>query len=183
MAFDRFGALEPRKWVRLYRNVTTDWLELSFRDAGGDTRTLTVTPGHRFLNEHGRFEQVGHIAARGGRIVDADGRILAFEARRIAHDVETAPLYPQAEGMLSREAGALALAAEPVRGWATFNFESKTCTPMSLTASAFTTRATILRHFSPTSATIPPIREPFSEPCRSNRSINTFRRPLPTPME
>jgi hypothetical protein len=123
MAFDRFGELVPRKIVRLYRNVTTEWLELSFQDAGGAARSLAVTPGHIFLNEHGRFEQIGRIAARGGRIVDAEGRLLAFESRRIVYSSETKHLYEQATGYLSPEAGALALKPEPVQGWATYNFE------------------------------------------------------------
>jgi hypothetical protein len=114
LAYDGFGALAPRKVSRLYRNVTTEWLELSFADAAGQPQTLTVTPGHRFLNEHGRFERIEDIARRSGRIINAEGRMLAFTSKRLTHDASTAGLYEQATGMLSPEAGGLALQSQPV---------------------------------------------------------------------
>src|SRR6185369_15993204 len=51
MAFDAFGQLVPRRVVRLFQNVTDQWIELFFE--ANNRSSLIVTPGHRFLTADG----------------------------------------------------------------------------------------------------------------------------------
>lgn len=65
LAFAGRSALQPRRVVRLFENVTTELLELtpapSHRRDAEDVGfgTLTVTPGHSFLTADGTFEEIG----------------------------------------------------------------------------------------------------------------------------
>jgi len=59
LAFDKSGELVPRRVVRLFRNVTEQWVELSFD--GNDREPLIVTPGHSFLTVDGTFETIERI--------------------------------------------------------------------------------------------------------------------------
>lgn len=73
----------------------------------------------RLANEHGRFELVEAIVARGGRLVDADGALVRATATRIAYSAETAHLFPETEAPPTPEsagATALATARAPQRG-------------------------------------------------------------------
>ena len=62
---------------------------------------LTVTPGHRFLNERNEFERIDAIVARGGRIVLEDGTLASVTAERIVYSEETRHLYEDAEGVVA----------------------------------------------------------------------------------
>nr|WP_188311850.1 hypothetical protein [Salinarimonas soli] len=101
--------------TRLFRNITTEWLVLSCG--------LTVTPGHRFLTEHGTFEAIESILARGGRIVDENGALVAVTAERVVYSEATRHLYEEAEEVAYATQGGAALSPEIRRGWRTYNFE------------------------------------------------------------
>lgn len=100
---------------RIFAGITTEWLILSCG--------LTVTPGHRFLNEFGRFERIDELIARGGKIVLEDGSLQAVTAERIVYSEATRHLYEEAQEVVHASAGAHALKPEIRRGWRTYNFE------------------------------------------------------------
>jgi len=109
------GALVPARVTRIFRNITKEWLVLS--------SGLTVTPGHRFLNEHGTFEAIEALVARGGSIVTAEGELIAVTAERVVYSEATRHLYEEAEEIRYDSVGGLALAPRIERGWRTYNFE------------------------------------------------------------
>jgi hypothetical protein len=80
-------------------------------------------PGHHFLNEHGTFERIDAIAARGGKIVTAEGELLAVTAESVVYSEATRHLYEEAEEIRYDSVGGLALAPRIERGWRTYNFE------------------------------------------------------------
>ena len=113
------GELQRARVTRVFRNITTEWLQLSCG--------LTVTPGHRFLNEHGGFERIDELLARGGKIVRANGSLEPVTAQRIVYSEATRGLYEEAEDcVIGAASGALALQPQIKRGWRTYNFEVET---------------------------------------------------------
>lgn len=131
LAFDPFadcgrGSLVPKHVSRLFRNVTTEWRVLSWQE-NGETRELTCTPGHHFLDKFGNFSTISEILERSGgeevTIVLADGRLQRVSARRVVYSAETAHLYERASKLEAPVSGGLALSPVLVEGWATYNFE------------------------------------------------------------
>ncbi|WP_084798367.1 LysM peptidoglycan-binding domain-containing protein [Pleomorphomonas koreensis] len=120
------GDLVPRRVTRLFRNITTEWVILNWQETG-ETRELTCTPSHHFLDEFGNFPTIGDILKRNGgteaTIVLADGRLQRVSARRVVYSAETAHLYERASRLEMPVAGGLALSPTVVEGWATYNFE------------------------------------------------------------
>ena len=114
-SFDEEGRLKYGKVARVFRGITDSWLVLSCG--------LTVTPGHRFLNERDEFERIDAIVARGGRIVLEDGTLANVTAERTDYSEETRHLYEEAEDVVALSAGSGALKPEVRRGWRTYNFE------------------------------------------------------------
>jgi Ca2+-binding RTX toxin-like protein len=113
--------------VRLFSNVTTEWLVLSVTSGGGESfDQLTVTPGHRFLAADGRFKRIDEIVREDGLIISADGEITRVSAKRIVYSAATARLYEQAEIAEYVSTGGAALAPQIIGGWKTYNFEVKT---------------------------------------------------------
>ncbi|MBB3458852.1 hypothetical protein FHT86_007178, partial [Rhizobium sp. BK313] len=100
---------------RLYRGITDEWLLLS--------NGVSVTPGHRFLNEHGGFERIDELVARGGSIVSAEGALLSVTAERIIYSEVTRHLYEEAEEEIYETTGNLALKPRTQLGWRTYNLE------------------------------------------------------------
>ena len=95
---DEFGrsSLTSQKVVRLYRNVTDQFLELTFEDG---RPAVYVTPGHAFLDETGSFTKIGDLLRLGGgaaRIVDASGQLLNVQARTLLYSAENKHLFDQA---------------------------------------------------------------------------------------
>ena len=90
---------------------------------GSDIDEMTVTPGHHFLAADGGFRRIDEILADDGRIVLADGTVVAVSAERIVYNAETAHLYEEAEIAEQASAGATALAPRVKKGWKTYNFE------------------------------------------------------------
>lgn len=124
VSFDKAGNLKPASVTRLFRNITDTWVELSRE---GETEPfLTATPGHRFLDEHGGFTEIGKMLERGGgkaRVVLEDGSLAEVTGEIIRYSAETAHLYEEAEEVRTRTVGGLALQPEVVKGWRTYNFE------------------------------------------------------------
>jgi hypothetical protein len=53
------GDLVPRRVTKLFRNVTTDWVRLEWRDpVTGELQELVATPGHHFLDQFGNFPPI-----------------------------------------------------------------------------------------------------------------------------
>jgi hypothetical protein len=124
-----FGRLVPRAVTRLFANVTDEWLVLrplpGVEKAGASAgfREITVTAGHHFLSSDGAFRRIDEILANDGRIVLADGSIVAVTCQRISYSDRTAQLYEQGQIVEFNSAGSVALAAEMKAGWKTYNFE------------------------------------------------------------
>jgi hypothetical protein len=125
-AFDSFGNLSARKVTRIFRNTTESWVELTF-DGASKRAAVIATPEHRFLTEDGSFHPIGRMLRLGGgstKVVLADGSLAVVKGRLIAFSAETSELFEQStvappyvvEGSAMR-------AAEPRRGWLTYNFE------------------------------------------------------------
>ena len=115
LSFDDEGRLTHGSVARVFRGITDSWLILSCG--------LTVTPGHRFLNERGGFERIDAIVERGGCIVLEDGTLSRVTAERIVYSEATRHLYEEAEEAVALTAGSSALKPEVRRGWRTYNFE------------------------------------------------------------
>jgi Ca2+-binding RTX toxin-like protein len=117
------GALVAKQVVRLFRNVTDTFIELSFPDGRAP---LHVTPGHEFLSPLGGFRQIGELLRAGGgtaRVVLAGGEVQTLSGRWLRYGADTARLFEEGERIEWGTAGGLALAPEAIRGWQTFNFE------------------------------------------------------------
>ncbi|NGN45005.1 hypothetical protein G6N74_28520 [Mesorhizobium sp. CGMCC 1.15528] len=121
--------------VRVFKNVTTEWLKLSTLSEEtaeqqsstrqtADTASVTyATPGHAFLNEFGAFEPIEQLVNRGGMIVLENGTLCRVTAERIVYSEATASMFEQAEVVRYATVGGLACAPYVERGWATYNFE------------------------------------------------------------
>lgn len=120
------GALVPRRVTRVFRNITREWVILSWFE-NGETHELTCTPGHHFLDEFGNFPTIADILKRGtdeeATVVLDDGQLRRVSARRVIYSAETAYLYERASKLETPVAGGLALSPVLVEGWATYNFE------------------------------------------------------------
>ena len=122
---DEFGrsSLTSQKVVRLYRNVTDQFLELTFEDG---RPAVYVTPGHAFLDETGSFTKIGDLLRLGGgaaRIVDASGQLLNVQARTLLYSAENKHLFDQAGKEHVATGSGAAAAVLPSEGWQTYNFE------------------------------------------------------------
>ena len=132
--------------VRTFNNVTEDWIEVHFADPStGKACTLTATPGHVVLTPEGDFKQLiqliepqveepelsdarSDVQALGAyvgsvRLVLADSQIVTAQAWAIHYSEATAHLYEEAEMLVTRAEGGLAMQPEVKRGWKTYNFE------------------------------------------------------------
>lgn len=128
------------KVVRLFSNSTTDWLKLTTApefevshcdiansaDDWIDPAATYVTPGHRFLNEHGRYEAIEDIIRRGGCIVGEDGALQRVAAERIVHTAANAALFEEVDITRFGNVGNLAVKPERDSAWATYNIEVET---------------------------------------------------------
>jgi hypothetical protein len=116
------GALVPRRVTKLFSNVTTEWVNLSWIEAGV-SRELVATPGHHFLDQFGHFPPIEQMI-RDGRasVVLACGSVVEVAATRIAYSAATAHLFERASSV-AISAGNEALAAHALDAWTTYNFE------------------------------------------------------------
>ena len=117
MAHDEFGNLVPGRVTQLLHNITNEWIILS--------NGTTVTPGHRYLQADGSFEEIGKMLDVGGgecEVVLADGSLQKVTGERIVYSEATAHLYEQGEKVVYETAGGLALQPKTIKGWKTYNF-------------------------------------------------------------
>ncbi|MBB4000081.1 LysM peptidoglycan-binding domain-containing protein [Aureimonas pseudogalii] len=116
------GALHPRRIMRIFHNVTTEWVRLSW-DEGGKARELVSTPGHHFLDQFGEFPPIEAMIAEGqATVVLASGEIKQVYAESISYSQDRAHLFERAE-CYSVAAGNAAIAPVAVDGWQSYNIE------------------------------------------------------------
>ncbi|WP_431310711.1 DUF4214 domain-containing protein [Labrys miyagiensis] len=104
-----------KKVTRIFRGITSEWMIVNSQ--------IVVTPGHRFLNENGKFERIDSIVARGGSIVSAHGATTRATAVYLKYNEFTRSNYEEALGSEEFVEGTAALSVEVSRGWRTYNFE------------------------------------------------------------
>ena len=127
LAFDPYtddgrGALVPRRVTKLFSNVTTEWVKLSWTEAGV-ARELVATPGHHFRDQHGNFPSIAEMIRDGGAtVVLASGELAEVAATRIVYSAATAHLFEQAQSHIALS-GNTALKPQMLEGWQTYNFE------------------------------------------------------------
>lgn len=115
------GALVTRRVVRLFRNVTTEWLRLTWKETG-EQRELVCTPGHHFLDQFGNFPPIEQLITAGrATVVLASGELVEVSAERIVYSADTADLFERAE--VHGQVAGNALQLLEVEGWQTYNFE------------------------------------------------------------
>ncbi len=123
--------LAPARVTRLFTNITDEWLVITPAEGelartGAEAFELTVTPGHEMLDAFGRFRKAIDIVNTDARLVRADGRVVKVEYSRVVFSAATAHLYEEAEILVARSEGGLALQPEVMRGWKNCNFEVET---------------------------------------------------------
>lgn len=138
---------EARPVSDLLTNVTSEWITLAWKDsAGGTLRRLTATPGHEMLTPHGDFKKLiamidgstvplhsqaietvdgsEHYTALGhAELVLEDGSVARAEAHLVRYSAATAHLFEEAEVLVTRTEGGLAVEPHWKKGWKTYNFE------------------------------------------------------------
>ncbi|WP_189492253.1 hypothetical protein [Limoniibacter endophyticus] len=122
LAFDGFGALQPRKVTKPFNNVTDEWLELRFAD-DLNREPLIATPGHVFFTSEGEFKQLHELVDADGKaqIVLEDGSLTRVDVVRISFSEETADRF---EIILNKNKTETNDAASDIaNGWKTYNFE------------------------------------------------------------
>jgi hypothetical protein len=116
------GELVPRRVTRLFRNVTSEWIKLTWVE-NGEAKELVATPGHAFLDQSGNFPRLDEMLRDGtAEVVLASGAVVQVTAERIVYSAETAHLFEQAQAEAA-VAGSLALAPQMLDGWQTYNIE------------------------------------------------------------
>ncbi|MGM4912785.1 hypothetical protein [Rhizobium sp. 768_B6_N1_8] len=116
------GPLVPRRVIRVFRNVTTEWVKLSWAEEGAP-KELICTPGHHFLDEFGQFPPIENMIKSGrATVVLASGALAEVAAERIVYSTEAAQMFEQAQ-ILGISAGGAALQPVELDGWQTYNFE------------------------------------------------------------
>ena len=114
-AYESKGGIAGKRVVRVFEDVTSEWIILS--------NGLVVTPGHHFLDANGHFRTISDILNDDGQVVLADGTVAEVTGEYIHYSEATAHLYEQAEGYVAVTVGNLALAPVYKKGWKTYNFE------------------------------------------------------------
>jgi hypothetical protein len=105
------GPLVPRRVLRLFESLTTEWLILRSVDAASHRPLdITVTPGHLFLTQQGTFRRIDEILSDDSRVILLDGSAVEVAADRITYSRETAHLFEEAELIEFGSIGGLALA-------------------------------------------------------------------------
>lgn len=91
--------LVQRKVVRLHRNITDEWVKLTWAE-GGEQKELIATPGHHFLDRFGSFPTIEEMLENGrATVVLASGALTEVTAERITYSAQTAHLFEQAQAV------------------------------------------------------------------------------------
>lgn len=115
------------KVTRIFRNVTSEWLRLTWQEQGLDgmiaSKELVTTPGHHFLDRFGNYLTIEEMVENGeATVILANGEEAQVKAERIVYSAETAHMFEQARSVAS-VSGNLAIKPQSVEGWQTYNFE------------------------------------------------------------
>ncbi|MCH9808836.1 MAG: hypothetical protein K0U74_14000 [Alphaproteobacteria bacterium] len=113
--------LRPATVARLLPGVTEEWIVLEDTSSARLRQDTRVTPGHRYLTEHGTWATAAELIVSDVRAVAADGSLVPLRgtllrASDAGSDAEWITPEPHADG------GNLVQPA-PVFGWRTYNFE------------------------------------------------------------
>lgn len=117
------GSIVAKPVVRLYENVTQEFIKLEFQDGRA---AIHVTPGHSFLDEAGGFTRIGDLVRLGGgavRIVDQSGVVVEAMATLIQYSEETAHMFERSDKRTTQIDGTVAIEQRVEEGWRTYNFE------------------------------------------------------------
>ncbi|KZL26213.1 calcium-binding protein [Pseudovibrio sp. Ad37] len=117
------SSLEAGTVVKLYQNVTQEFLRLSFADG---REPLIVTPGHAFLDETGGFTKIGELVDDGNgsaRVIDQSGSVVEVTSELLRFDADTADLFERSSKRTIYADGQCVLDEEVPEGWKTYNFE------------------------------------------------------------
>lgn len=116
------GELAPRRVTRIFRNVTTELVRLTWIEEG-ESREIVCTPGHHFLDKNGQFPSIADMITAGNAdVVLATGEVTTVKAERIIYSAENADLFEKADAV-KVAVGGTAVAADLQSGWQTYNFE------------------------------------------------------------
>ncbi len=115
------GKLRAANVARLLPGITEEWIVLEDTSSARLRQDTRVTPGHRYLTEHGTWMAAADLIASDVRAVAADGSLVPLRgtllrASDAGSDAEWITPEPFAD------AGNLVQPA-PVFGWRTYNFE------------------------------------------------------------
>ena len=73
----------PRKVVRLYRNTTEEWVNLTWAE-GGKGKELVSARGHHFLDRFGNFPTIEEMLVNDrATVVLASGALIGGNGRRL----------------------------------------------------------------------------------------------------
>ncbi len=116
------GKLVGRRVQRLFRNVTTEWLRLTWIDQG-KVAELICTPGHHFLDQFGNFPRIEEmVRGNNAAVVLSSGELAQVAVERITYNAQSAGLFEAAANVYVTE-GTVARQPFEVEGWQTYNFE------------------------------------------------------------
>ncbi|MGO8083770.1 hypothetical protein [Rhizobium leguminosarum] len=116
------GDLVLRRVTRIFRNVTMEWIRLSWHEHG-QPQELLCTPGHHFLDRFGTFPPIEQMINAGKALVVLEsGQLTEVTAERIVYSVETSHLFERSV-VTGMSAGSAALQPVEIEGWQTYNFE------------------------------------------------------------
>ncbi len=85
LAFDESGELRSASVVRIFANNVAEVIELS--------NGTQVTPGHRFLTQHGDYCAIEEMVAAGEPVVMADGSLQQVHIERRISAADIAPAF------------------------------------------------------------------------------------------
>ncbi len=85
LAFDGSGELHPASVARIFTNNVAEVIELF--------NGTQVTPGHRFLTQHGDYRAIKDMIAAGEPVVMADGSLQQVHIERRINAADAAPAF------------------------------------------------------------------------------------------
>ncbi len=113
--------LRPATVARLLPGVTEEWIVLEGTSSASLRQDTRVTPGHRYLTEHGTWMAAADLIASDVRAVAADGSLVPLRGTLLrAADAGSDAGWITPESYVS---GNTVIQPAPVFGWRTYNFE------------------------------------------------------------
>lgn len=115
--------LVPNKVLKIYHNVTQEFLRLSFADG---RPPLIVTPGHRFFDDTAGFTKIAELVnpeTQQATIVDVKGGIENVSVEWLRFNEETAHLFERSSERRIYVDGKCIDKENAPEGWKTYNLE------------------------------------------------------------